>query len=98
MSLRPGSKPGTLDESRATGATCAGAIDPQVAGQILDGFMLALGARRAGLAPGTEGERDLAQLRMAFVQSSAAPLIVSLRRARMRACSSTQAPRATLIR
>lgn len=42
--------------------TAAGAIDPQVAGQILDGFMLALGARRAGPA-GRPGPDPRALLR-----------------------------------
>ncbi len=41
--------------------TAAGAIDPQVADQILDGFVLALGARRAGPA-GLRGARSLPSL------------------------------------
>ena len=47
--------------------TAAGAIDPQVADQILDGFVLALGARRVGPA-GQPGPDPRALLRSPAAQ------------------------------
>ena len=56
--------------------TAAGAIDPQVADQILDGFVLALGARRAGLA-GQPGPDPRALLRSPAVHLPLGMLIRS---------------------
>ena len=56
--------------------TAAGAIDPQVADQILDGFVLALGARRAGPA-GQPGPDPRALLRSPAVHLPLGMLIRS---------------------